>query len=800
MSKLIGTDANQVPSNADLGSAAYIDKRDLVLAREAELYGGTGEIGVQQVDVFVYNTANDSDGGAWRHRTQHTSWYNEELNTRRRGSRKEFPSVVILTLNVGNVSIYDADVPHCPLWMRWNDGNLFANDPGAICMMNGLMVVGINHTSVGYAQNNLVTANFIDDTITRSTVQAGYGGRFNNGIVYREGLNNQSDWNSTGTSSNGNAFTLNDYDINDVAITVTPNAKISPTTGLPIPTIAVATQNGVSVIPNAETNIVYDLTQNHGGMSTAQTVEFDSETHAVLWSSDYAGSMAGYKVNVNRIPTADFATGNDDESTWEFQDHNRIIQLGGNQGQSPHLGGGLISGPSGSYRIKRFISAGGNGRYAISTGRTLDILKEEDSIQTSRIVHIGSTYNTGWQLGRNKIATLCETKSGLIGRGGNLISGGNFNTSSDLTSHWSGDMGSASVSSNQLVVSGTGQQVYQSFNTIPGETYTAHIKLSTGSDSSYISTTSGTGQQVVNTLQQVKQWVATTDTYYIILRVGSGTATFDTVTVYAGARNPGVLEKGPQVIGNLERDRVAEDAELCAYSGFTQGNYLYFPDRLDLDHDWSAAWTLMFWFKNSGSFHSSNPDVQTTNTGYNGTNFQFTTASNTSGVRGYGFWTDFTHSDHVDDHWHLATVTHSGGSIKLYHDGIHYATQASTPNNFSGTGHMMAGATMYNGGGPYARAEDETMALLRLGKYVASPRQIKEMYLDEHKMFMPGAKVTLNGTSDDVLALGYDKRKELLHAGTSGGRSTFQGLVRVDEHDNGLAHKISASNGVIAEE
>ena len=101
--------------------------------------------------------------------------------------------------------------------MRWNSDQLFTNDPSAICMMNGLMVVGVNHTSVGYAQNNLVTANFIDDTITRSTVQAGYGGRFNNGIVYREGLNNQSDWNSTGTSSNGNAFTLNDYDINDDA-------------------------------------------------------------------------------------------------------------------------------------------------------------------------------------------------------------------------------------------------------------------------------------------------------------------------------------------------------------------------------------------------------------------------------------------------------------------------------------------------------------------------------------------------------------------------------------------------------
>ena len=33
------------------------------------------------VDVFVYDTRKDSDGGAWRKRTQHTSWYNETLNT-----------------------------------------------------------------------------------------------------------------------------------------------------------------------------------------------------------------------------------------------------------------------------------------------------------------------------------------------------------------------------------------------------------------------------------------------------------------------------------------------------------------------------------------------------------------------------------------------------------------------------------------------------------------------------------------------------------------------------------------------
>ena len=48
------------------------------------------------VDVFVYDTRKDSDGGAWRKRTQNTSWYNEALNTSTRGARKEFPSVAVI--------------------------------------------------------------------------------------------------------------------------------------------------------------------------------------------------------------------------------------------------------------------------------------------------------------------------------------------------------------------------------------------------------------------------------------------------------------------------------------------------------------------------------------------------------------------------------------------------------------------------------------------------------------------------------------------------------------------------------
>src|SRR6056297_3410556 len=72
------------------------------------------------VDVFVYDTSRDSDGGAWRKRTQHTSWYNETLNTSTRGSRREFPAVAVIVAEAAKVTIYDGDDPSLPMWMVFN--------------------------------------------------------------------------------------------------------------------------------------------------------------------------------------------------------------------------------------------------------------------------------------------------------------------------------------------------------------------------------------------------------------------------------------------------------------------------------------------------------------------------------------------------------------------------------------------------------------------------------------------------------------------------------------------------------
>ena len=67
-------------------------------------------------------------------------------------------------------------------------------------------------------------------------------------------------------------------------------------------------------------------------------------------------------------------------------------------------------------------------------------------------------------------------------------------------------------------------------------------------------------------------------------------------------------------------------------------------------------------------------------------------------------------------------------------------------------------------------------------------------------MFMRGAACTLYGSSDVVTALAHDLKTNLLHAGTSQGRSVFEGLVRVANIETPVGAAISAVNGLIVEE
>ena len=134
------------------------------------------------VDVFVYDTSKDTDGGEWRKKCGNTSWYNETFSATR-GSKKEFPAVAVIVLVGGTVSsygtdnntqkilIYDGDDPALPLWMAFyghTDSDAFIRGAAnyahtSVDMFNGQMVVGryggygISVVTVSYTHLTLPT-------------------------------------------------------------------------------------------------------------------------------------------------------------------------------------------------------------------------------------------------------------------------------------------------------------------------------------------------------------------------------------------------------------------------------------------------------------------------------------------------------------------------------------------------------------------------------------------------------------------------------------------------------------------
>lgn len=187
---------------------------------------------VTAVDVFVYDTSKDSDGGAWRKRCSKLSWFNEPLNTATRGARREFPAVAVIVLEAGKLTVYDGDDPALPMWMMFNDSGgtilrLLGGGSSAKCL-NGKM-------AVGSTINGLQLVDFIADNAHR----------YNPQLSAVLGNISQRNYNLPTQVLSGS---IADALINDVAMTVLPGAPVDPATGLPVPTIAVATEAGVLVI------------------------------------------------------------------------------------------------------------------------------------------------------------------------------------------------------------------------------------------------------------------------------------------------------------------------------------------------------------------------------------------------------------------------------------------------------------------------------------------------------------------------------------------------------------------------
>ena len=416
MTNLVGIGNSQVPTNAMLGGLAYQDSVDV--EKISKIKAKTSDTAV---DIFVYDTRKDSDGGAWRHRTQGTSWYTEGASSIR-GARKEFPTVAIIIAETTQITIYDGDDPNCPMWMVFNrgadasptslwDGNN-GNNCTAISAKNGL-VMWTTHTAGSYG------ADFIGERWI-------YFYNAANTCGYRDNGKGIADRNNAVSSRTAMLERFTGYARyhahRDIAMTVLPNARVDNVTGLPSPTVAVATDEGVDILQSNK--VVSGYRDNHGGSyNQVMYVDFDTETNAVIFSADYGdggGGAGQYKLNVlppeNQHPyEISTAVGTLSNTYTGFQYHSRRVQTGGND-TVPKIRGNYIRG---------LISAG-YAKYGIITGDSpttfyptvYNLIREYDGVDTlqnptypslSQIAYIGSDYNSGWLFSDVRGAFLADT-------------------------------------------------------------------------------------------------------------------------------------------------------------------------------------------------------------------------------------------------------------------------------------------------------------------------------------------------------------------------------------------------------
>jgi hypothetical protein len=811
MSKLIGTDPNQVPSNADLGSAAFMDKSEFLLSKGSNLAAVEAVINENANDIFIYDTTKDTDGGAWRKNTKGLSWYNEPLNTATRGSRKEFPVVALIVVDSGTdkVTIYDADDPHLPMWMvaDQNTNYFWESNPTKVSALNGVVVIGCNPYDA-YA------INFPRDRTAEYATSR---------ITYWDEISRRNNPAATVKSfdySRATSEALLSRNVQAIAMTVLPNAKTDSTTGIAFPTIAFATSSGVSVIKDEDTTGHID-----GYNDTFYDIKFIGYHIAAA-----RATQGVYVVHIDNVPTRS-----------AVNENSAIQSLNGRRYQDAVDGFGvpiLYADNDISTRIEtseKHLYVGQEGVTAI--------YENHNDYEEGLACLTTTEYNTGWQVGNTKLSTLTTNETHDFNEFAlNLAENGEFD-STDLTMYTiSSDEGGTntfSVSGGQctFTVSGAGNYAsrYQEVPVVAGVTYqiTTKVTASSGTNArvdcgrqsgvggtfypSYLnnggelflvgtnndgSATNGTSPVGIIT----GQFVCTTSGN---IRVGfrayqNGSITVDYIRVAPiAAENTSALHPmGIHGVGHIPRQPIVTGSDIASYGPFDDNNYMTQPFTTSLDFG-STQQSFMAWIKTDASgsvFCRGSADATESMRIYiDGNNYGVYFDYGTGGQYCYlSLSTD--RAEMTDGNWHhIVCHVAAGGAPKIYVDG--YSRPVSISANAAST---FSNANNYNvliGRAYFSNYPfNGQIALLRVSNSVPTAEQVEKIYKDEKELFIPNAKATLYGSSDSITALSYDKGTELLHVGTSSGRSVFQGLVRTDNTTRAVNYAISAVDGMVAEE
>jgi hypothetical protein len=743
-------------------------------------YQGIGAIlsekAVTAVDVFVYDTSLDSDGGAWRKRCTHASWYNEPLNTATRGARREFPAVAVLVIDAGGLSIYDADAPALPMWMFFQASFgvvrlLARGDNGmlrAVSAMNGRIVVasGGSTASVGY--DGISIFDFVADTASRFS---GSGSNYVNPV---SGLAKR---NISGYPNGTNAArVIVDRNVNDVAMTVLPKAPVDPATGLSVPTIAVAAAGGVSVIKDDGT--VANITHGSGAVH----VQLDGARGLVAATFNVNFSPPDH-LNVYAIPVSE-----------HDRTENILFSYRGAPFTPPQISKIAIANggfPAGFVLSDDYIFGGQNS----SPGSNLSIISRHGDQAHQLGCIIDSKFNSGWLPGDILGAFLADTDEADL-------TGAEYLNSTEWTlpTGWN-------FSDGVLSYDGTGavnSRAYVPITLPAGVTITVTFEIASKTGSGSIGVGFGNSDAggtlsagPTNITTGVKTWTltsngATASLYFQVIGAPVQTFSITGISVRLSDADRSVNNNGLTVNGATTRSPVADGAELVGYSGFSATNYLEQPYNPASDFG-TGDFSIMGWVKFTGTPNMGFLHRETVFNGGSGFGLYPTSGQIAAQVGGTATLTDGKRYD--DGTWkHLALLRRSGQAY-LFVNGAQVWAAARAGSVADPTATLRLGSR-HDG----IALTTGSLALWRISATAPTPDQIAKIYEDERKLFMHGAKCTLHGTSDAVTALAHDPKTNLLRVGTSQGHSVFDGLQRVANIETPVTTAISAVGGMIAEQ
>ena len=740
------------------------------------------------VDIFIYDTSKDSDNGAWRDKCEEKSWYQEFVNsgtTATRGSKAEHPAMSVIVATTTAVTIYDLDKPEAPMWMVYNrsltpggmNGNHFyTGNSSSVTAKNGIIYHGRNTSGAALAEYN-----FIKDTGNHINITANY--LFPNNI---ENRNNQSQ----AVSVSSNAIVNNT--VNDVTAKVLPNAPIDETTGLPIATVAVATDGGYSIINPDGT--VYDGICTQAAHGKVKNISFTSSNKIIYIGFDYNTASRTRFVRVDTIITTDTTITtvvNEKQNSDEFY----MATYTSGTGEDLYI----LASSSGT--TGDVVAGKGNVFFGQNSGLTL-LDRDTTTPANGMVNYITTTYNTGWMPGDIKGAWLSSNDDTNLS-GSELVTNGTFDTDTDWNkgTGWTIAGGVATCDGTQV----SATQFWQSGVFNNGDVAWIKFDVTSYTAGTISASLHSVWSAAISSVGSYEFPITASTDWFKFNASSDFIGSIDNVSCILADPDRSVNGNGLQVFGTIDKDPVATGAELMAYSGFTAANNLIAPSNSDWDELGTGAAYESIWFKTAGN-NINEHYVAIANAGDSIELKLIMLNTGFLSIRDDGATAQVvatTTTAYDDGQWHKADFVRTSSTERyLYVDGIEVLSETTDAGSLSDSGNLPLGIGV-DADGSTSPAITSSLALAKISAYAPTQEQIKKMYETEKYLFQENSQCCLS-ESDDVQDLSYDEDTELLYVATDDGTDVFKGLQRVDYIDNSgtptsdNCKAVSASNGSYA--